>query len=180
MTLNITYFVHGTTTDNEQDIATGWNHGILSEVGIKQSEELGKLMKSKKFDVVFCSDLQRAIDSAEISFGKRFLIIKDKRLREADYGDFNGKRCRLFKKDLTIYINNKFPNGESYKDVEKRMNDFLGFVKRKYNGKKIAIVSHQAPQLALEVLLKKKIWKQAIAEDWRLKKAWKPGFDYKL
>jgi hypothetical protein len=30
MSLYITYYVHGTTTDNEQHKATGWNHGVLS------------------------------------------------------------------------------------------------------------------------------------------------------
>ncbi|MBI5393126.1 histidine phosphatase family protein [Candidatus Woesearchaeota archaeon] len=180
MTIHITYFVHGTTTDNEQDIATGWNHGILSEKGIKQSEELGKLMKNKKFDAVFCSDLKRAVDSAKICFGNKFQIIQDKRLREANYGEFTGKSCMLFKKDLTIFISKKFPHGESYKDVEQRIKNFLEFLKQQYDGKRIAIVAHQAPQLALEVLCNKKTWKQAIAEDWRLKKEWKPGWEYRI
>ena len=62
MSIQITYFVHGTTIDNEQDLATGWLSGELSERGIKQAKELGKLVSGKKFDVVFCSDLKQAID----------------------------------------------------------------------------------------------------------------------
>ena len=53
MAVKITYFVHGTTTDNEQDLATGWSPGELSELGIKQAKELGKLVSEKNFDVVF-------------------------------------------------------------------------------------------------------------------------------
>jgi len=37
MAAKITYFVHGTTTDNEQDLATGWLPGELSGCGIKFS-----------------------------------------------------------------------------------------------------------------------------------------------
>ncbi len=40
MAVKITYFVHGTTTDNETHRSTGWNPGELSELGIKQSKEL--------------------------------------------------------------------------------------------------------------------------------------------
>ena len=62
--LHLTYFVHGTTTDNEKDLATGWQPGELSDLGIKQSKELGDLVSEKDFSVVFCSDLKRAVDSA--------------------------------------------------------------------------------------------------------------------
>ena len=180
MALKITYFVHGTTIDNEQDLATGWSPGKLSELGIKQAKNLGKLVINKDFDIVFCSDLKRATDSASLSFGNKYQIIQDKRLREANYGDFTQKSAKEFKSNMTNYINKPFPNGESYRDVEKRIADFLDFLKKNYDGKHIAIVAHQAPQLALDVLIKGKTWKQAIAEDWRKKKAWQPGWEYTL
>ena len=43
MSVKITYFVHGTTTDNEQDLATGWAPGELSELGKEQAKDLGEL-----------------------------------------------------------------------------------------------------------------------------------------
>ena len=178
MTVKITYFVHGTTTDNEKDLATGWLPGELSESGIKQAKELGKLVSDKHFDVVFCSDLKRAVDSAKLAFGDKYKIIPDKRLRECNHGDFTGKPAKDFKDRMIDYVDKRFPNGESYKDVEKRIADFLGFLKKNYDGKHVGIVAHQAPQLALEVLLKGKTWKQAIDEDWRKKKAWRPGWEY--
>ena len=39
MAVKITYFVHVTTTDNEQDLATGWLPGELSELGVKQAKD---------------------------------------------------------------------------------------------------------------------------------------------
>ena len=176
--MKITYFVHGTTTDNEQGLATGWAPGELSELGIQQAAELGNLVKDKEFSVVFCSDLKRAIDSANLAFGGTYEILRDTRLREANYGDFQQKPGKEFKADMTKWVDTPFPNGESYKDVERRLNAFVKDVSQKYDGKHIAIVAHQAPQLALDVLLRGKTWNEAIEQDWRHTKAWQPGWEY--
>ncbi len=175
--VKITYFVHGTTTDNEKDLATGHSPGELSKLGKQQAKDLGKKVKDKKFDVVFCSDLKRAVDSAKLGFSN-YKIIQDKRLREADYGDFTQKPAKKFKSDMKKYVKTPFPNGESYNDVNIRIAEFVNELFNKYYGKHIAIVAHQAPQLALNVLLKEKSWDEAIKEDWRPKNAWKPGWDY--
>ena len=177
--VDITYFVHCTTTDNQDHLATGWLPGELSEAGREQAKKLGEQVSDKHFEVVLCSDLQRAIDSAELGFGDKYQILHDERLRECNYGDMNGKP-HTFKNNMEGYIDAPFPNGESYKDVEKRMADFLTFLKQNYDGKHIAIVAHQAPQLALDVLLKGKTWQQAIDEDWRKTKAWQPGWEYRV
>jgi len=177
MSVKITYFVHGITTDNEEGLATGWAQGELSELGIKLSHELKESVSGENFDAVFSSDLKRAIDTAEICFGN---VIQDERLRECNYGDLERKPKELFKDNITDYIDTKFPNGESYKDVEKRISEFLAFLKENYEGKRVSIVSHHAPQMALDVLLKGKSWEQAFEEDWRKGKEWKPGWEYLL
>lgn len=51
--VKITYFVHGTTTDNANKLSTGWNPGVLSEKGIQQGIELAKTIKDQHFDIVF-------------------------------------------------------------------------------------------------------------------------------
>ena len=178
--IKITYFVHGTTIDNEDGISSGWKDVELSELGIKQSEELPIQIKGKKFDVVFCSDLKRAIDSAEISFKGKFPIKYDKRLRECNYGDFNGKSSEVVEPMQEKCINKKFHNGESYEDVKIRIKDFLDYLLKNYSGKSVAIVAHKAPQLALDVLIKGISWEQAFADDWRKNKKWQPGWDYVL
>lgn len=172
----ITYFVHGTTEDNKKHLASGQADIELAEEGIEQS----KLLKDQRpdaFDVVFTSDLKRSIDSAKLAFEGRCPIIQDKRLAECDYGELTQKEKDW---DIANYIETKYPNGESYKDVEKRIASFLEFLKENYEGKHIAIVAHQAPQLAIEVITKNKTWKQAIEEDWRKIKAWKPGWEYNV
>lgn len=175
----ITYFVHGTTTDNEQNKATGWLPGELSELGVKQAKELPQQVTDSSFEVVFCSDLQRAIDSAKLGFGKTHKTVIDSRLREANYGDWNGLDDS-FKQEMANFVDMPYPGGESYKDVEKRISGFLEFLKLEYSGRHIAIVAHEAPQLALEVLLNGKTWRQAIDENWREVGKWQPGWVYEV
>ncbi len=178
MAVTITYFVHGTTTDNERGISSGWSDVDLSELGVKQSIELPKQIGGKKFDVVFCSDLKRAVHSAELSFKDVYPIIPDARLRECNYGAFNGKPTELVDPMKEKSFSEQFPDGESYEDVKKRIADFLEFLRKSYDGKRVAIVSHEGPQLALEVLLKGKVWEQAFGENWRNTKSWRPGWEY--
>lgn len=178
MSIAITYFVHGTTIDNEKNISSGWNDVDLSALGVTQSEKLREQTADKNFDVVFCSDLVRAVHSATLAFENRFPIIVDKRLRECNYGTFNGRPSDIVEPMQEENIENRFPNGESYEDVKRRVSEFIEFLKREYPGNHVALVAHKAPQLALDVLLKEKIWDQAFAEDWRKTKAWQPGWEY--
>jgi len=180
MSVNITYFVHGTTTDNEKDISSGWYDVELSDLGRRQSAELRDKVKDKKFDVVFCSNLKRAIDSARLAFEGLAPIIPDQRLRECNYGEYNAKPSGVVEPMCEKLLNERFPGGESYEDVKARISDFLDFLKANYDGKSVAIIAHKAPQLALDVLLKGKTWQQAFAEDWRKTRSWQPGWDYLL
>ncbi len=180
MAIKITYFVHGTTTDNEKEISSGWFDAELSDLGIKQSIELKDKIKNKQFDIVFCSDLKRAIDSAKLTFEKSLPIIPDKRLRECNYGKYNAKPSSIVEPTQEKCITEKFPEGESYKDVKMRIADFLEFLKKNYDEKSVAIVAHKAPQLALDVLLKNKTWEQSFSDDWRKTKSWRPGWEYEL
>jgi broad specificity phosphatase PhoE len=180
--VNITYFVHGATADNEQGIASGWYDIGLSKLGRKQSLELKALLKNRRFCVVYCSDLRRALDTAEIVFDQGVKIIQDKRLREVDYGDLTRAKSDKIDSLMLKHVDKPFPNGECYKDVERRIKSFLDNVHQRHTGKSVALVAHRAPQLALDVLLKGKTWEQAIREDWRLNhpSEWRPGWEYKF
>ncbi len=178
--VDITYFVHGTSVDNEKGLASGWSDAELSELGKKQALELGQLMKGKKFDVVFSSDLKRAVGSAKLIFGDKIKIIQDNRLRECNLGDLTRERAERIESVILEHVDAPFPSGESLRDVERRIKSFLDDLLRQYAGKNVAIVGHRAPQLALDVLLRCKTWKRAIKEDWRYKKQWRPGWKYRL
>ena len=179
MSIKIMYFVHGTTTDNASKLCSGWKEAMLNDLGKEQSENLGKVSRERgdKFDIMFTSDLKRAIDSSNIAFPE-VEKIRDKRLRECNYGDLDGEH-----KSLVIYeehIDDKFPNGESLKDVEMRMRDFVNYLKENYDGKTIGIVAHRAPQLALEVITKNISWEEANQNDWRKTGDWQAGWEYEI
>ena len=175
MKTKVIYFVHGTTNDNINGKCSGWKQAELSDLGKERAIKLGQIKKNTHLDIIFTSDLVRAIDSANLAFPS-IKHIQDIRLRECNYGDLDGKD-----KSLVIYeehIDKPFPNGESLKDVEKRVKDFIQFLKKDYQGKTIGIVAHRAPQLAFEVLTKNISWEEANKTDWRKTKAWQPGWEY--
>ncbi|MDO8576281.1 MAG: histidine phosphatase family protein [bacterium] len=181
MSVHITYFVHGTTTDNEKEVSSGWSDVDLSELGIKQSIELKEKTKGMKFDIIFCSDLKRAKKSAELTWGGVVPIIADARLRECNYGTLNGGPSSVVEplQEKEMHYK-KFPEGESYEDVKARVVDFLEHLRKNYDGKTIALVGHKAPQLALDVLLKGVTWDEALKNDWRKIRSWQPGWNYEL
>lgn len=177
MKTKLIYFVHGTTFDNASKKCSGWKQVELTELGKEQAVNLGKVNSNIKFDVIFTSDLIRAIDSANLAF-PNVKKIQDFRLRECNYGDLDGED-----KHLIIYenhINEKFPNGESLKDVEKRVQNFIDEILVNYKGKTVGIIAHRAPQLAFEVITKKISWEEANKNDWRKSGDWKPGWEYNV
>ena len=179
MAVKIKYFVHGTTTDNASKLCSGWKEAMLNDLGKEQAINLGDVSKDRgdKFDIVITSDLKRAVESSLFAF-PQYERITDSRLRECNYGDLDGEH-----KSLVIYedhIEERFPNGESLLDVEKRMREFVSWLKENYDGKRVAIVAHRAPQLALEVISKGITWEEANKNDWRKTGDWQPGWDYEI
>ena len=174
--IKLIYYVHGTTNDNLNKLCSGWKDVDLSDRGIEEASSLSS-KTPYQFDEIFSSDLKRAIKSANLAWPNK-VVIQDRRLRECNYGDYDG----LSKKNINYkeHIDIPFPNGESLKDVEDRIKDFLNFLKENYDNNIIGIVAHRAPQLALEVILNKKSWEEAISEDWRKNGEWQPGWVYEV
>ena len=60
------------------------------------------------------------------------------------------------------------------------MREFIEDLKNNYKDLKIGIVAHRSPQLAIEVISKNITWNEAIKNDWRNTKDWKPGWKYTI
>ncbi len=175
--VTIVFEAHGTTFDNEAHRSSGWNDVLLSPLGVKQSEEMGKRYRDDQFDVIFCSDLKRSVDSANISFsGRNFKVVQDKRLRECDYGDMTQQSNDVVDAEKPNRIDKPFPNGESYKQTSGRMKDFLNDLKENYEGKRVMVIGHRATQYGLEYWILGKPLKEIISAPWK----WQPGWTYKL
>ena len=176
METRIIYYVHGTTYDNADKKCSGWKQVELNDLGKEQAINLRK-NTPYDFDVLFTSDLVRAEETAKLAFPS-FESTSDKRLRECNYGDYDGED-----KKLVVYekhIIEPFPNGESLKDVEERIRDFLKYISENFKGKKVGIIAHRAPQLAIEVITKHISWEDANSNDWRKTGDWQPGWEYVL
>jgi len=174
--MEIVYFAHGTTKDNEKHIASGWDQLPLSALGVSQMSESAFKVDVNEFDAIFCSDLNRSIESANLLFpkGKKKIVI-DSRLRECNYGIFTKKPNSEVV--YSNHISTPFPEGESLKEVESRIRLFINDIQLN-NYKKIAIVSHRAPQLALDVIFANLSWEEAIERDWRKARAFQLGWSY--
>lgn len=172
----IVFEAHGTTLDNELHKSSGWNDVELSPIGIKQSKEMGERYRHDHFDAIFCSDLQRSVDSAKIGFGDRFPVVVDKRLRECDYGDMTQWPSEQVDAEKPKHITEPFPNGESYDQASLRIKSFLDELKRDYEGKRVMIIGHRATQYGLEHWILGKPLPEVITAPWK----WQPGWTYKL
>ena len=177
MTIKITFEAHSTTLDNEAGLSSGWHDVELSPLGLKQSKELGERRREKGYDVVICSDLQRSYKTAEIAFeGLDTPIIKDKRLRECDYGDFTQAPEKEVGAQKLSRIDTPFPNGESYMGTVKRMREFLEDLRKNYAGKKVLVIGHRATQYGLDNLINGVSLEELVSTSFK----WQPGWEYEL
>lgn len=167
---------HGTTFDNENKISSGHVNVELSPKGVENAKELGKRYQDETFAAIFCSDLQRSYKTAQIAFGDKYPIIKDKRLRECDYGDLTRHPSDEVEPQKNDHILLPFPNGESYEDTSKRMKEFLDELKQKYDGKKVLIIDHRATQYGLDRWVDGKSLEEIFTTKW----VWQPGWEYQL
>lgn len=174
--VTIIFESHATSLDNEAHLSSGHFDGELSSLGKKQAKELGERYKNDHFEAIFCSDLQRSYKSAELAFGKRFKILKDKRLRECDYGDLTRHPSEEVEPVKAKYIKKPFPNGESYEQTADRMKEFLKDLLKDHDGKKVMIIGHRATQYGLDHWIKGISLKKAVTDTWK----WQPGWEYLL
>ncbi len=174
--VTIIFESHGTTFDNEDHVSSGHFDVDLSPLGEKQSVELGQRYKEQTFEAIFCSDLKRSYNSAQLAFGKKFPIIKDPRLRECDYGELTRHASSEVDAEKIKHIDTPFEKGESYQQTTDLMKEFLSSLLKMYEGKRIMIIGHRATQYALEHLILGKPLEEVIPAPWK----WQPGWEYQL
>lgn len=174
--VTIIFESHGTTFDNENHISSGHADTDLSPKGIENAKDLGERYKNDHFDAIFCSDLQRSYKTAELAFSNKFPIIRDKRLRECDYGDLTSHSSEEVEPEKIKHIKEPFPNGESYEQTNQRMKEFLEELKKNYDGKKVMIVGHRATQYGLDTNINGVSLETLLTTPFK----WQPGWEYKL
>lgn len=177
MSIKIIFEAHSTTFDNEAHLASGWNDVKLSPLGETQSIELFKRYEDKNINAIYCSDLQRAYNSVELFKKSGTPVIRDKRLRECNYGDLTQKDASVVKEEKSKRISTPFPNGESYEDCAKRIGEFLETIKENHNNDDIVmIVGHRATQYGLNHHILGHSIEKCVTDPWK----WQPGWEYNL
>ncbi len=148
-----TFATHSTTLDNERGIATGWLPGTLSHTGRTQARALGTRYRGA-VDVVFSSDLARALETASIAFdGSHIPRLVDWRLRECNYGDLNGHPSDEIQATRLSHLDVRYPGGEGYVDVVLRVASFLRDLVPRWDGARVLVIGHSATRYALDHLL---------------------------
>lgn len=173
--MKVYFAAHATTKDNEVKIASGWSDTELSDLGRQQAMELGETFKNIKLDLVCCSDLRRAVYTVKIAFDGKYPVIADQRLRELDYGDFNGKPSVVVESMKTQHIKEPFPNGESYEQSIARVQGFYTELKEKYPDKIALVVGHRATQYGLDTLTGKTL-EELLGTPFK----WQPYWEYEI
>lgn len=132
----IVFETHSLSTDNEAGLATGWLDGRLSERGKVLAGELGRRRRHDGIAAVFASDLGRAVETVELAFGGSGIPVHlDARLRECNYGAWNGMPVAHLERQRAVRISRPFPGGECYQQVVDRVADFLEELAHDWTGR---------------------------------------------
>lgn len=148
------YFAtHSTTVDNEANLASGWRNTPLSELGKKQALFMRKNFSELKIQFVCTSDLKGAVETAEIAVDGSVPRVFDKRLREFNYGDYDGKPAELLRNVQFKHITSPFPNGESMVQAIERAHEFYRILRTFHHNDSVLIIGHRSTYYALETFI---------------------------
>ncbi|MDB5033222.1 MAG: phosphoglycerate mutase [Chlorobi bacterium] len=91
---NLILLRHGQSQWNLENRFTGWEDVPLSEAGREEARRAGEKLRGVRIDVVYTSELRRAIDTATIALEAaghpEMALIKNMALNERHYGDLQG------------------------------------------------------------------------------------------
>lgn len=83
---------HGQTNWNINKILQGQTNIDLNETGINQAKAKIEEIKNLDINLIFCSPLNRAAQTAKIVSNRKIPIIYNDSLTERCFGDFEGKK----------------------------------------------------------------------------------------
>lgn len=128
-------FRHGQTIDNIDHDFSGIHDVDLTPAGIEEAKDIGEKLKNEKVTKAYQSDQIRSQHTLELVLSdchKGVEIITDPRIKERDYGNLTGLNKdeleKIDPKNFALWHRSYDvppPGGESIKDVEKRVLEFL-------------------------------------------------------
>ena len=145
---------HGQSVSNLETVFTGQHETPLTELGHLQAEATAQLLASRKINVIYSSDLSRAMDTARHTANQQGLeIIPSAALREIHAGQWEGhsyetlrqKFGKSYKTWLTDLGHAHPDGGESTLALAKRVYTEVDSLLKKHRGQCIAIFTHATP-----------------------------------
>lgn len=144
---------HGEGEHNVLNITTSDTHKKyhLTEKGRGDVELVAQALSNQKIDMIFSSPLTRGVETAQIvkeSSGFKAEVMTDLRLREYDFGAYDGKHYEEYHRYFNTVkeqLDKRLPDGENIRDVARRVGEFIYEIDGKYENKTILIVTHDAP-----------------------------------
>lgn len=149
---------HGVTGHNSSRRFCGHSDIELSADGFKQVEKLRDRLANEKIDAVYCSDLKRAVSTAEVvSSRHKVEPVICPELREINYGDLEGltfeeiksKHPEVAESITNFTLGLRFPGGESFSEFIARTCRFLNRLNEHTQEQTVLIASHGGPLATL-------------------------------
>lgn len=155
---NLILVRHGQSEWNSKNLFTGWKDPGLTELGIKEAKDAGKLIADKGilFDLMYTSMLTRAQKTGDLILQEmrhpEITIIKNEALNERNYGSLAGLNKDDARKkwgDDQVHIWRRSfdippPDGESLKDTAERVLPYFKseIMPKVIEGSSILIAAH--------------------------------------
>ena len=154
---------HGESEMNvENKIDSKMPGSDLTWKGEKQARLLGNQMKKRGVDIIYTSPFARCKETAE-KVGEicGVKVIEDKRIREQDFGKWDGDVVSKIKKELIEFFDSlkskqdikAGQTGETLKEVLKRCDDFYKDILKKNKDKNVVVVAHDGILAGLEKII---------------------------
>jgi len=142
---------HGQTLWNKEFKYQGHSNTELSAEGLEQAERVARRLKREPFSAIYCSDLSRAIVTAEkVAQYHSLPVMPMNEFREVCFGDWEGLKYDQIYAGWSAEIETFFrspskveiPGGESFGDVKQRTDRALELLRKRHDGECIAVVTH--------------------------------------
>ena len=158
--------MHAQTLHNAQGVASGHYDVALTAQGRCQAQTiLRQRYTGQRYDAAYTSNTQRAYDTASLMFADRKIpIVQDARLRECDYGVYEGRPRQQMEAARAAAIRTPFPEGESFVQVVERMRSFLCDLAEEREGQCLMLIGHAATLFTLRHLLEGRALEETVGE----------------
>lgn len=152
---------HGETIENKNRIVYGHLPGTLTDLGKEQAVKLAERLKHEKVDVIFVSDLERAVDTAEFiaQFHPTVPRFYLEELRERSFDSIEGG----YQKNFPNHSAYKHPAAETDQSLIQRTGKFLEKISKDYREKTVLVVAHGGTNIALMANLLNKTFDEVLA-----------------